>query len=74
MLELGCFIGCFFFPKLADTISRKRALSVVAGIFIIGAIMQTAAPDLGVLIAGRTITGVGVGTSKTVKLRSFWSY
>lgn len=51
-------------PEGADTISRKRALSVVAAIFIIGAIMQTAAPDLGVLIAGRTITGVGVGTSK----------
>ena len=41
MLELGAFLGCFFFPKLADTISRKWALSIVAGIFIIGAIMQT---------------------------------
>ena len=62
MLELGAFLGCFFFPKLADTISRKWALSIVAGIFIVGAIMQTAAPDFAVLVAGRTITGVGVGT------------
>ncbi|KAI7500555.1 hexose carrier protein [Hortaea werneckii] len=62
MLELGAFLGCFFFPQLADTISRKWSLSIVAGIFIIGAIMQTAAPDYAVLVAGRTITGVGVGT------------
>ena len=62
MLELGAFLGCFFMPKLADTVSRKWALSVVAGIFIVGAIMQTAAPDFAVLVAGRTITGVGVGT------------
>lgn len=62
MLELGAFLGCFFFPKLADTISRKWALSIVAGIFIIGAIMQTAAPEFAVLVAGRTITGIGVGT------------
>ncbi|KAF2726050.1 general substrate transporter [Polychaeton citri CBS 116435] len=62
MLELGAFLGCFFFPKLADTISRKWALSVVAIIFNVGAIMQTAAPDFAVLVAGRTITGIGVGT------------
>ncbi|KAK3713190.1 hypothetical protein LTR37_008623 [Vermiconidia calcicola] len=62
MLELGAFLGCFFFPKLADTISRKWALSIVAAIFIIGAIMQTAAPDFAVLVTGRTITGIGVGT------------
>ena len=62
MLELGAFLGCFFFPKLADTISRKWALSIVAAIFIIGAIMQTAAPDFAVLVSGRTITGIGVGT------------
>ncbi|RMZ31207.1 hypothetical protein D0859_04696 [Hortaea werneckii] len=62
MLELGAFLGCFFFPQLADTISRKWSLSIVSAIFIIGAIMQTAAPDYAVLVAGRTITGVGVGT------------
>ncbi|RMY81322.1 hypothetical protein D0861_08354 [Hortaea werneckii] len=66
MLELGAFLGCFFFPQLADTISRKWSLSIVAGIFIIGAIMQTAAPDYAVLVAGRTITGVRrVGTMAT---------
>ena len=62
MLELGAFLGCFFFPKMADTMSRKWALTVVATIFVIRANMQTAAPDFSVLIGGRTITGIGVGT------------
>lgn len=62
MLEFGAFIGCFFMPALADKISRKRALTVVVVIFNIGAIMQTAAQSYGVLVAGRTIGGIGVGT------------
>lgn len=62
MLELGAFIGCFFMPRLADTISRKWALTVVAGIFILGAILQTAAPNFACLVTGRAITGIGVGT------------
>lgn len=56
MLEFGAFIGCFFMPTLADMISRKRALTVVV------VIMQTAAQSYGVLVAGRTIGGIGVGT------------
>ncbi|CAH0014899.1 unnamed protein product [Clonostachys rhizophaga] len=62
MLELGAFIGCIFMPALADKISRKKALVFVVVIFNIGAIMQTAAPNYEVLVAGRTIGGIGVGT------------
>lgn len=62
MLLLGAFVGCIFMPYLADKLSRKWALTVVAVIFNIGAIMQTAAPNYAVLVAGRTIGGVGVGT------------
>lgn len=62
MLEFGAFLGCFFMPKLADKISRKWALTVVVVIFNIGAIIQTAAQNYGMLVAGRTIGGIGVGT------------
>lgn len=62
MLEFGAFLGCLFMPTLADRISRKRALAVVVVIFNVGAIMQTAARSYGVLVAGRTIGGIGVGT------------
>ena len=62
MLELGAFIGCLFFPMLADKISRKRAIVVVVVIFNIGAIIQTTAKSYGALVAGRAIGGIGVGT------------
>jgi MFS family permease len=62
MLEFGAFIGCLFMPALADKISRKRAIVVVVIIFNVGAIMQTAATSYGVLVAGRAIGGIGVGT------------
>ncbi|KAL1591353.1 hypothetical protein SLS60_012052 [Paraconiothyrium brasiliense] len=62
MLEFGAFIGCFFFPYLADKISRKKALTWVVVIFNIGAILQTAAHNYEMLVVGRTIGGIGVGT------------
>ncbi|KAL9078215.1 MAG: hypothetical protein Q9157_002868 [Trypethelium eluteriae] len=67
MLQFGCFLGCWFFPWLADTISRKWALTIVVVIFNIGAIIQTAAQSYGALVAGRTITGLGVGTLALVR-------
>ena len=68
MLLLGCFVGCIFMPYLCDKISRKRALTVVVVIFNIGAIMQTCAKSYGVLVAGRAIGGIGVGTLAMVSL------
>jgi hypothetical protein len=62
MLLLGAFVGCLFMPYLADKISRKYALTVVVVIFNIGAIIQTAAQNYGMLVAGRAIGGIGVGT------------
>ena len=62
MLEFGAFIGCLFFPLLADRFSRKYGLAVATAFFCVGAIIQTAAHNYGTLVAGRTIGGVGVGT------------
>lgn len=67
MLLLGAFVGCLFMPYLADKISRKKALTVVVVIFDIGAIIQTAAQGYGMLVAGRAIGGIGVGTLAMVK-------
>lgn len=62
MLLLGAFVGCIFMPYLADKVSRKWALTVVVVIFNFGAILQTAATSYGMLVAGRAIGGIGVGT------------
>ncbi|XPS77190.1 hypothetical protein M3J09_009222 [Ascochyta lentis] len=65
MLELGAFIGCLFFPYLADRISRKWGLTVATVFFCVGAIFQTAAWNYDSLVTGRFIGGIGVGTLAT---------
>lgn len=62
MLELGAFIGCLFFPAVADRISRKWGLTVATLFFVIGATIQTAAQNYATIVAGRFIGGIGVGT------------
>lgn len=62
MLELGAFLGCLFYPWFADKFSRKWGLSMAVVWFCTGAVLQTAAKNYGMLVAGRTIGGVGVGT------------
>ncbi|GKZ24127.1 hypothetical protein AbraIFM66951_008940 [Aspergillus brasiliensis] len=62
MLELGAFIGCLFFPAVADRISRKWGLTVATFFFVVGATIQTAAQDYATIVAGRFIGGIGVGT------------
>lgn len=62
MLVLGGFLGCLFYPYVADKLSRKTALTIAVAFFDVGAIIQTAAPNYGTLVAGRAIGGVGVGT------------
>ena len=67
MLLLGAFVGCLFMSYLADRISRKWAITVVVVIFDIGAILQTAAVNYDMLVAGRFIGGIGVGTLAMVR-------
>lgn len=62
MLLLGAFVGCLFMSYLADRISRKWALTAVVIVFNIGGILQTAAQNYAMLIVGRFIGGIGVGT------------
>ncbi|KAH1432772.1 hypothetical protein KXX32_002033 [Aspergillus fumigatus] len=60
MLLLGAFVGCIFMPYLADRISRKWALTAMVIVFNFGAILQTAATNYDMLVAGRFIGGIGV--------------
>ncbi|KAI1357541.1 general substrate transporter [Xylaria arbuscula] len=61
VLELGAFIGCLILPYLADRYSRKWALTMATGIFVVGAIIQTASQNFIALVFGRAIGGAGVG-------------
>ncbi|KAJ1959632.1 hypothetical protein GGI12_004240 [Dipsacomyces acuminosporus] len=61
ILTAGCFVGALFAGWLADKYSRKRTIIAGAVLFIIGSIIQCAAANRGMLIAGRFINGLSVG-------------
>ena len=60
ILELGAWLGTIYSGFLAEIISRKYAILVNTGIFIIGVIVQTTAvtgTGHNSILGGRFITG-----------------
>ena len=65
ILELGAWVGTLYSGFLAEIISRKYAILVNTAIFIIGVVIQTTgitASGASSILAGRFITGMGVGS------------
>ena len=62
--QAGAFFGAFFAYAAGHYIGRKKGLQVFAAIFILGAGLMLGANGkrgLGLLYAGRTLAGLGVG-------------
>lgn len=51
------------FGGVSDYIGRRAAILIGLGALLVGALVLALAPDLGWVIAGRALTGVGVGFS-----------
>jgi EmrB/QacA subfamily drug resistance transporter len=49
------------YGKLSDIHGRRAMMLVALGLFIAGSVMSAAAPTMGLLIAGRTLQGIGGG-------------
>lgn len=64
ILELGAWFGTLYSGFLAEVLSRKYAILVNTGIFILGVVIQCTAIQAGYqsILAGRFITGMGVGS------------
>ncbi|SPO49280.1 uncharacterized protein PSANT_06971 [Moesziomyces antarcticus] len=58
---LGAFVGCIPASLIADAFSRRFAIMVGAIVFILGGVLQTAAANQGMMMAGRFFAGVGIG-------------
>eukprot|EP00040_Diaphanoeca_grandis_P010416 m.53297 g.53297 ORF g.53297 m.53297 type:complete len:535 (+) comp21739_c0_seq2:252-1856(+) len=69
LLSLGCFFGSLAAGKFADKYGRKKA-TFSGGLFAtVGGAVQAGATGLGMMYAGRIITGIGIGIlSSTVPL------
>ncbi|KAK9459490.1 MFS monosaccharide transporter [Lipomyces oligophaga] len=61
LLELGAFIGAWNNGWIADKYSRKKSLVYALLVFIVGAVLQTAAQDYAMLTVARFIGGLGIG-------------
>lgn len=63
-LQAGCFFGVIIMAFLTDKLGRRPALMISGAVFDVGAVLQTAAKGhVGILYAGRVISGLGVGAA-----------
>ncbi|KAI1321977.1 MFS sugar transporter-like protein [Xylariaceae sp. FL0255] len=67
VLQAGCFFGALAAFPLADIMGRKWTLILASLFTLVGVMLQASATGhVGILYAGRVITGVGVGGSSVV--------
>ncbi|KAJ4371000.1 hypothetical protein N0V86_008694 [Didymella sp. IMI 355093] len=64
ILELGAWFGAVMSGFVAETLSRKYGILAGTGVFVLGVVIQITAIAGGhnEILAGRFITGIGVGT------------
>lgn len=65
-LLFGAIFGSACAGWLADKIGRRKAISIIAILFIIGSIGSAIAPEISTLIIARIINGLGVGGSMAI--------
>jgi len=61
ILSAGTFLGALLSGQLADWIGRRTTIIAGCGVFIIGVVVQVAAPNIPALAVGRLLAGFGVG-------------
>ncbi|KAF5657028.1 quinate permease [Fusarium heterosporum] len=68
ILELGAWFGTLMSGAIAELCSRKYGILIATSVFIIGVVIQATAIQAGhnVILAGRFITGMGVGSLSTI--------
>ncbi|MDR1265271.1 MAG: sugar porter family MFS transporter [Propionibacteriaceae bacterium] len=65
-LLFGAAIGAICGGRLSDAFGRRRTIIADSTLFFVGALICVAAPNLGVMVAGRIILGLAVGCASTV--------
>jgi sugar porter (SP) family MFS transporter len=61
-LFLSAMVGAPLGGTIADKIGRKKALILAGALFFLGSLSMAFAPTISILILGRIITGIGLGT------------
>jgi len=63
---LGCIAGAAVAGRVADAAGRRATLLFAGVLFFTGAIVSALASDDAVLLAGRSVVGIGIGFSSVV--------
>lgn len=61
LLQIGCFFGAVAAFSFGEKLGRKRSIAVGAALMMVGAALQASAFTRGHLIAGRIVSGLGMG-------------
>jgi sugar porter (SP) family MFS transporter len=65
-LLVGAMIGAALAGRLSDVLGRRRLIMIAAVVFIAGALVCAFAPTVAVLVVGRVILGLAVGSAALV--------
>ncbi|KAK2993160.1 hypothetical protein RJ640_015347, partial [Escallonia rubra] len=57
----GALLGSLLVFPIADYLGRRRELIIAAVLYVLGGLVTGYAPDLGVLLIGRFLYGLGIG-------------
>ncbi|KUI60640.1 High-affinity glucose transporter [Cytospora mali] len=66
ILEIGAFISSLLVGKIGDIIGRRRTILYGSMIFFVGGALQTFATGMPMMMTGRIIAGLGVGSLSTI--------
>lgn len=66
ILEVGAFISSLSVGKIGDIIGRRKTILYGSMIFFVGGALQTFATGMPMMMLGRIIAGLGVGTLSTI--------
>ncbi|KAF1802074.1 general substrate transporter [Mucor lusitanicus] len=62
LLLAGCFVGSLFAGQLCERASRKFTIIIASGVFCIGAAVQTGSTGYSMILGGRFVAGLGIGS------------
>lgn len=66
ILELGAWVGTLINGYLADAVGRRWCALIACCVFTIGVIVQACTVNKDYVLAGRFVTGLGVGSLSMV--------
>lgn len=66
ILEVGAFVSSLGVGKLGDILGRRRTILYGSLVFVVGGALQTFATGMPMMLVGRIVAGLGVGTLSAI--------